>query len=182
MKLGPASAPSDVDDGGPVGRNRHRRLPVDGQGRGRGQVDVEPVRRRLAGTGDEGGQQGHDDRGPQAEAALGQGTLGDPLSQSPPTSPALAAGRQLLVGLLVLVQADADLLEVVLAVRRGRGLADLLDGGQQQADQHGDDGDHHQQLDQREAAARWHGKGLLRGQVHRGRRSNGMAVPFGGLL
>src|SRR5207247_1142338 len=30
------------------------------------------------------------------------------------------------------------------------GLADLLDGGQQQADQDGDDRDHHQQLDQRE--------------------------------
>jgi len=30
-------------------------------------------------------------------------------------------------------------------------LADLLDGGQQQADQDGDDGNHHQQFDQREA-------------------------------
>ena len=29
----------------------------------------------------------------------------------------------------------------------------ILDGGQQQADEHRDDGDHHQQLDQREAAA-----------------------------
>ena len=33
---------------------------------------------------------------------------------------------------------------------RGGGLADLLHGRQQQADQDGDDGDHHQQLDQRE--------------------------------
>ena len=48
---------------------------------------------------------------------------------------------------------EPDLLEVVLALRPGGRLADLLDGGQQQADQDGDDRDHHQQLDQREGAA-----------------------------
>jgi hypothetical protein len=48
------------------------------------------------------------------------------------------------------VDAEADLLEVVGALRPRGGLADLLDGGQQEADEDGDDGDHHQQLDQRE--------------------------------
>src|SRR5205823_6186666 len=41
---------------------------------------------------------------------------------------------------------------VVLALGPVGGLADLLDGRQQQADQHADDGDDDQQLDQREAA------------------------------
>jgi len=50
------------------------------------------------------------------------------------------------------VQAQADLLEVVRARHACGGLADLLHGGQQQADQDGDDRYHHQQLDQREAA------------------------------
>jgi hypothetical protein len=49
------------------------------------------------------------------------------------------------------VHRDADLMQVVLRRHARRGLADLLDGGQQQADQNGDDGDHHQKLDQREA-------------------------------
>jgi hypothetical protein len=50
------------------------------------------------------------------------------------------------------VQGQAELLEVVLALGAGGGLAHLLHGGQEQADQHREDGDHHQQLDQREAA------------------------------
>ena len=48
---------------------------------------------------------------------------------------------------------QADLLEVVGAADACGRLADLLDGGQQQADEDGDDGDHHQQLDQREAGS-----------------------------
>jgi hypothetical protein len=51
------------------------------------------------------------------------------------------------------VQGQADLLEVVLALGSRRRLADLLHGGQEQADEHRDDGDDHQQLDQREAGA-----------------------------
>ena len=55
-----------------------------------------------------------------------------------------------LVGRVVVVDGQADLLEVVLALQPGRGLADLLDGGEQQPDQDRDDGDHDEQLDQGE--------------------------------
>ena len=57
-----------------------------------------------------------------------------------------------------------DLLHLVLALHpRGR-LADLLHGGEEQADQDGDDGDDHEQFDERESAANvlgprpWEGK------------------------
>jgi hypothetical protein len=51
------------------------------------------------------------------------------------------------------VQGEADLFEVVLALGpRGSG-PDFLDGGQEQADQDGDDGGDHQQFDQGEATA-----------------------------
>ena len=75
---------------------------------------------------------------------------------------ALATGRQLAVRGFVGVQADADLLHVVAALDAGRGAADLLHGGQQQADKNRDDGDDHQQLDQREARTKraFHGRGL----------------------
>ena len=61
-----------------------------------------------------------------------------------------APGREPAVGAVVVVEGQADLLQVVLAAQPGGGLADLLHGGQEQADEHRDDGDHHQQLDQRE--------------------------------
>ena len=50
----------------------------------------------------------------------------------------------------VVVHRQAELLEVVDALRPPRRLAGRLHGGQQQGDQDGDDRDHHQQLDQRE--------------------------------
>ena len=50
------------------------------------------------------------------------------------------------------MQGQRQLLEVVLRLRPGGRLADLLHGGQEQADQDRDDRDHHQQLDQRETA------------------------------
>jgi hypothetical protein len=50
------------------------------------------------------------------------------------------------------VNRDAELLQVVRALRPGGGLADLLNGREEEADQDRDDRDHHQQLDQREAA------------------------------
>jgi hypothetical protein len=48
------------------------------------------------------------------------------------------------------VDAQGELLEVVAALHPRRRLAHFLHGGQEQADEDGDDGDHHQQLDQRE--------------------------------
>ena len=48
--------------------------------------------------------------------------------------------------LLVLVKRQADLAEVVAAARLVGGLAHCLHHGQQQADQHADDGRDHQQL------------------------------------
>src|SRR5262249_38725314 len=53
----------------------------------------------------------------------------------------------------IAVDGDAYLLEVVTALDAGGGLTDLLHRGQEQADEDGDDGYHHQKLDQREAAA-----------------------------
>src|SRR5439155_14680752 len=53
------------------------------------------------------------------------------------------------VGIVIRVQGEAHLLEVVRALDPGGRLADLLDRGQQKADEDGDDGDHYQQLDQR---------------------------------
>jgi hypothetical protein len=52
------------------------------------------------------------------------------------------------------VRGQGALLEVVGALNTVGRRAHLLHGRQQQADEHGDDGDHHQQLDQREAAPR----------------------------
>src|SRR5262249_19134168 len=62
-------------------------------------------------------------------------------------------GRQDAVGGLVVVDRQADLFEVVLAAHAGGGLADLLDGGQEQADEDGGNRNHRQQLDQREGVA-----------------------------
>ena len=64
---------------------------------------------------------------------------------------ALSSGRQLADRGFVSVQAQTDLLHVVAALDAGRGIADFLNGGQEQADENRDDRDDHQQLDQREA-------------------------------
>src|SRR5262249_53109810 len=61
------------------------------------------------------------------------------------------ARRELVVRAVVVLGGEAELLEVVLAAHAVGGLADLLHRGQKQADQDRDDGNHHQQLDQREA-------------------------------
>src|SRR5262249_6284951 len=60
------------------------------------------------------------------------------------------------VGAVVVVGGQGDLLEVVGTLDPGRGGADLLDGGQQQSHQGGDDGDDDQQFDQGEGAASGH--------------------------
>ena len=52
------------------------------------------------------------------------------------------------------VDGQADLFEVVGTAQATRGLAGRLHGRQQQADQDRDDGNHHQQLDQRETGAK----------------------------
>ena len=65
--------------------------------------------------------------------------------------PGLTAGETAL-RVVVGVQRQRQLLEVVGALHPAGCLADLLDGGQQKPDEDGDDGDDHQQLDQREGA------------------------------
>src|SRR5262249_39188244 len=85
--------------------------------------------------------------------------------------PLPAARREIAVGVVVGVKGEADLLEVVLAAEARGGLADLLHRGDQQGDQHREDGDHHQQLDQREGVTAggytahrgWSMAGLLTG-------------------
>ena len=58
------------------------------------------------------------------------------------------------VDVVVVVQGQAELLQVVDALAPPGGLAGGLHGGQQQGDQDGDDGDDDQQLDEREGAER----------------------------
>ena len=57
-----------------------------------------------------------------------------------------------IVGRVVVVQSETDLLEVVRALGATGGLAGRLHRRKQERDEHGNDGDDHQQLDQREAA------------------------------
>src|SRR5207248_3681226 len=69
-----------------------------------------------------------------------------------PGAPAAAkgsdTGRQLAVGIVIRVHGDAELLEIG-GTRHAVGrLADFLDRGQQQTDQHRDDGNDHQQFDE----------------------------------
>jgi len=51
------------------------------------------------------------------------------------------------------VDGQPDLLQVVLALHAVGRLPDLLDGGQQEADQDGDDGDDDEQLNERKGTA-----------------------------
>jgi hypothetical protein len=53
---------------------------------------------------------------------------------------------------MVIVQREADLPEMVLTLDAVAGFADFLDRRQQQGDQDADNGNHHQKLDEREAA------------------------------
>jgi hypothetical protein len=64
----------------------------------------------------------------------------------------VVAGRHRADGALKVVDRQCQLFEVVAARRFGGGVADLLHGGQKHADEDADDGDDHQQLDQREGA------------------------------
>jgi hypothetical protein len=51
---------------------------------------------------------------------------------------------------VVILSSQAELFQIVGTTHPGRSLADLLDRGQQEANQDGDDRNHDQQLDQRE--------------------------------
>jgi hypothetical protein len=55
------------------------------------------------------------------------------------------------VGVVVAVQGQANLLKVVLAFQRVGRLPNLLHGGEKQADQNGDDSDNDQEFDERES-------------------------------
>jgi hypothetical protein len=76
---------------------------------------------------------------------------------------------QALMLINIVVQGDADLLQIVPALRLRRGLAHLLHGRHQQRDQHGDDGDHHQQLDQGESVSPRHEIALRKGAFTKAR-------------
>src|SRR5262249_55205669 len=57
------------------------------------------------------------------------------------------ARREATIGTVVGVEGQPDLLEVVLALQPGRRFTHLLNGGEQEADQYADNGDHHEQFD-----------------------------------
>jgi hypothetical protein len=59
--------------------------------------------------------------------------------------------RQGIERVVMLVQRQAHLLQIVLALRPPRGFASRLHRRQEQGDQHADNGDHDQQLHQRES-------------------------------
>ncbi len=61
--------------------------------------------------------------------------------------------RESAVRVFKVVQGQADVLQIAAALNAVGGLAYLLHRRQQDADEHSDDGEHHQQLDQREGAA-----------------------------
>ena len=69
------------------------------------------------------------------------------------------AGGQAAHRIVVIVQGKTHLFHVVLAGEPGRRFADFLDGRQKQADQNGDDRDHHQEFDQSEAVTTSHRSG-----------------------
>src|SRR5262249_32890401 len=86
--------------------------------------------------------------------------------QDRPGGKGLAAdpgGGEGAVAVVVVVDGQADLLEVVGALQACGGLADLLHRGEQQADEDRDDGDDHQQLGQGEARAGPRGDGESHG-------------------
>src|SRR5690606_17306471 len=55
------------------------------------------------------------------------------------------------VGVVVVVQGQANLLKIVAALHPPGGLAGLLHGGKEQGDQYADDGNHDKEFDESEA-------------------------------
>jgi hypothetical protein len=68
----------------------------------------------------------------------------------------LAGRRQAFVRAIMPLHGNRDLMQVALAVRVARGLSRSLYRRQQQRHQHADDGDRHEQLDEREAGPSRH--------------------------
>src|SRR6266852_480216 len=65
---------------------------------------------------------------------------------------ALSTGRETaFVVICIIMHCESDLLHVVAALQACGRLASLLHCGEQQANEHGDDSDHHQQLNQGES-------------------------------
>ena len=56
------------------------------------------------------------------------------------------------MGIVVVVEGQADLLVVVATLRASRGFAGLLDGGEEQGHEDRDNGDHDEQLNERETS------------------------------
>src|SRR5579875_657223 len=75
----------------------------------------------------------------------------DPCPGATVRAAATAAPGSGAIDIVVVMDGQTYLLEVVLALHPRCGFADLLYSRQEQSDQDGDDGDHHQQLNQREA-------------------------------
>src|SRR5207249_860529 len=67
--------------------------------------------------------------------------------------PALVARQKRAVHIVVGVHGQANLLEIVRAAHTVGGLAHLLNGGQEQANEHSNNRNHYQQFDQSKAAA-----------------------------
>src|SRR6516165_11524935 len=68
--------------------------------------------------------------------------------------PVIAARRKPLMGIVIVVEGDADLHEVVGAPHAVGRLADLLHCWKKQADEHGDDCQYDKQFDQRKARSK----------------------------
>ena len=81
----------------------------------------------------------------------GKGITVDVLA-SPPGSGALPVARQNAVGVVIIMRAQANLVEIVRARQAIRRRAHSLHRRHEQADEDAYDGDHHQQLDQGKAA------------------------------
>src|SRR5262249_12527580 len=62
----------------------------------------------------------------------------------------VSARREKAIAVVVILERQGKLLEIVGARHSVGGFTHLLYGREQEADQHGDDRDHHQKLDQRE--------------------------------
>jgi hypothetical protein len=67
-----------------------------------------------------------------------------------------AVGGQHLMGIVKRVQGQPDLFQMIAALHAGGGLAHLLDGRKQQADEQGDDAQDNEQFDQSEGTS--HGR------------------------